>query len=116
MPAEPQLAALQLDRLRFFRPLAPDLPGEVGAILPAAVANPLGRVRAPDLASVPPRAKQLLDLLRPGARGNVVIVRSSAQEEIANAAAGPQGGESCLRERADNVDGEFAFGIGGRHE
>src|SRR6202020_175426 len=53
------LAGLGLDAIDLFGPLAPELPGEIRAVLPAAIADPFRRVAAPDLALVRTRAPEL---------------------------------------------------------
>lgn len=52
------------------------------------------------------------DIIRESISGDVVVFGFFAEELVADAASGPEGKEACVSELSDDVEGEFAAGIG----
>jgi hypothetical protein len=52
--------------------------------------------------------EEFLDLLRPGVRGDVVILRLASEQKIAHAAADPERAETGVLQAANDFNGSFA--------
>ena len=69
--------------------------------------------KAAPMASVRRRPKSAADLLRRGVGGHVVVLRRSAEQLIADAAARPIGLEPRPAQAANHFGGETALFLGG---